>query len=94
MTRIIVKGTNSLAGMLLVVGALNWGLIALARLDVLAAIAGVSFGELNVVSRILYALIGLSGVWTVLQAMSRQRAVSRHRVEAVGSGSVGTRSAA
>ena len=47
---------------LVVIGALNWGLIGLFRYDLVAAIFG---GQLAAVSRIVYALVGLAGVWAL-----------------------------
>lgn len=47
---------------LAVVGALNWGLIALARFDLVAAITGTSFGEVNPASRLVYFLVMVAGL--------------------------------
>ncbi len=58
----MARGLGWLGWFLVMVGALNWGLIALAELDLIAALTGRSFGETNVLSRTIYALIGLSGV--------------------------------
>ena len=45
------------------VGALNWGLVALARFDLVAFIAGgKKFGEVNAISRVLYLLVAVAGV--------------------------------
>jgi uncharacterized protein len=49
--------------MLLVVGGLNWGLVAVAEFDLVAWIVGLDFGETNAVSRIVYGLVGLSAVY-------------------------------
>jgi uncharacterized membrane protein YuzA (DUF378 family) len=38
-------------------------LVGLAEFDLVAAIVGKDFGETNIVSRIIYLLVGLSGVW-------------------------------
>lgn len=47
---------------LIIIGALNWGLIGFFRYDLVAAIFG---GQLTVLSRIIYALVGLSGIWAL-----------------------------
>ena len=47
---------------LVVIGALNWGLIGFFRYDLVAAIFG---GQLTTVSRIVYALVGLAGIWAI-----------------------------
>jgi uncharacterized membrane protein YuzA (DUF378 family) len=57
-----------IATALCVVGALNWGLVALAEFDLVAEIFGLRFGETNALTRIVYGLVGLSGI--VLAATS------------------------
>jgi uncharacterized membrane protein YuzA (DUF378 family) len=56
------------AAALVVVGALNWGLVALAKFDLVAAVFGLDFGETNAATRIIYGLVGLSGVWLITRA--------------------------
>ncbi|HEY0521293.1 MAG TPA: DUF378 domain-containing protein [Ilumatobacteraceae bacterium] len=51
-----------IAGALAVIGALNWGLVALARFDLVAEIFGMKFGETNAATRIIYGLVGIAGV--------------------------------
>jgi len=59
-----VKYLNAITLLLIVVGALNWGLVALAEFDLVAWIfGGMEFGETNAASRIVYALVGLSGLY-------------------------------
>jgi uncharacterized protein len=53
---------------LVIVGALNWGLVALAEFDLVAKIFGMEFGETNAASRLVYGLVGLSGVWIAARA--------------------------
>jgi uncharacterized protein len=48
---------------LVIVGALNWGLVALGEFDLVAKIFGLEFGETNAATRVVYGLVGLSGVW-------------------------------
>ena len=57
-----MKTLTTLAAILLVVGGLIWGLVALFEFDLVAAIAGLEFGETNAVSRIVYGLVGISAV--------------------------------
>ena len=52
-----------LATTLLIVGGLNWGLVAVAEFDLVASIFGSDFGETNAASRIVYGLVGLSAVY-------------------------------
>jgi uncharacterized membrane protein YuzA (DUF378 family) len=52
---------------LAIVGALNWGLVAIARFDLVAALFGMDFGETSSITRVVYGLVGLSGVWLVIR---------------------------
>jgi len=42
---------------LVIIGAINWGLVGLFRVDIVASI----FGQMTVLSRIIYTLIGIAG---------------------------------
>ena len=53
---------DTLALILVIIGALNWGLVGLFSFDVIAAIFGSSTA---VVSRIIYTIIGLAGLWGI-----------------------------
>jgi uncharacterized membrane protein YuzA (DUF378 family) len=69
-----VKTLNILALILVIVGAVNWGLVALFEWDLVAEIFGETFGTTNVVTRIVYGLAGLAGVYlavTLLPALLR-----------------------
>lgn len=48
---------------LAIVGALNWGLVAIAEYDLVASIFGMDFGETSAVTRVVYGLVGASGLW-------------------------------
>ncbi len=48
-----------IAWLLVIVGAINWGLVGLFQLDLVAALFG---GQTAPLSRVVYALVGLSGV--------------------------------
>jgi len=58
-----MKTLNLLTGALVVIGALNWGLVAIAEFDLVAAIFGLDFGQTNAATRVAYGLVGLSGVY-------------------------------
>ncbi len=47
---------------LLLIGGLNWGFIGFFGWDVLASI----FGEMSVVTRAVYCLVGLAAVWRLV----------------------------
>ena len=48
--------------LLVIVGGLNWLLVGLAGIDLVAAITGSSFGQTNVLSSLIYILVGISAV--------------------------------
>jgi uncharacterized membrane protein YuzA (DUF378 family) len=48
---------------LVIIGALNWGLVGLFEFDLVAAITGTQFGDTNAISRIIYILVALSGLY-------------------------------
>jgi len=53
---------NPLALLLVIVGGVNWLLVGLAKVDLVAAITGSSFGRTNVLSSMVYVLVGLAAV--------------------------------
>ena len=59
---------------LVIVGALNWGLIRFFRYDLIAAIFG---GQLQAVSRITFAIVGLAGLWAISLFFRNHRDVRR-----------------
>jgi len=61
----MLKPIDLAALALVIVGALNWALVGLFEFDLVAAITGNDFGETNILSRIVYILVGLAGVWLI-----------------------------
>lgn len=53
---------DKLALILAIVGALNWGCIGLFSFDLVAFLFG---GQTALFARIIYALVGLAGVWCI-----------------------------
>lgn len=53
---------DRIAIILLVIGGLNWGSIGLFKFDVVAWIGG---GQGAIVSRIIYALVGIAALWCI-----------------------------
>jgi uncharacterized membrane protein YuzA (DUF378 family) len=53
---------DRIALILTVVGALNWGSIGLFQFDLVAWICG---GQSSLLSRIIYTVVGLAGVWCI-----------------------------
>ena len=68
-----MKKLDILAAVLVVVGGLNWGLVALAEFDLVAALVGLEFGETNAVSRIVYGLVGLGAAYQIAQQAAIRR---------------------
>jgi uncharacterized membrane protein YuzA (DUF378 family) len=56
-----MKAIDILALVLLIVGALNWGLVGLFQFDLVAAI----FGQMTALSRIVYMVVGLAAVYEI-----------------------------
>ncbi len=56
-----MKVIDKIALVLIIIGAINWGLIALLEFDLVAFI----FGDMSVLSRIVYGLVGISGLWGI-----------------------------
>lgn len=52
---------DRLALILVIIGALNWGLIGLFQFDLVASL----FGEASTLSRIIYSLVGIAGLYSI-----------------------------
>jgi uncharacterized protein len=61
-----MKTFKVIAAVLVIVGALNWGLVALAHFDLVAALLGMSFGQTSVLSSMVYGVVGLSGLYQLV----------------------------
>lgn len=58
-----MKTIDLLASVLVIVGALNWGLVAAARFDLVAAVFGMHLGETSAVTALVYGLVAVAGVY-------------------------------
>jgi uncharacterized protein len=72
-----VKALDIGAAALVIVGGLNWGLVAVAEFDLVAWIVGLEFGETNALSRIVYGLVGAAAAYQILQQAAIRRRWSR-----------------
>jgi uncharacterized membrane protein YuzA (DUF378 family) len=61
-----MKRLDVLAAILVVVGAVNWGLVAVARFDLVAALFGMRFGEVSPLTAVVYGLVGLAGFYQAI----------------------------
>ncbi|MEG0615003.1 MAG: DUF378 domain-containing protein [Oscillospiraceae bacterium] len=53
---------DKLALGLLIIGGVNWGLVGIFQLDIIAWLFG---GSASIISRVLYILVALSAIWCV-----------------------------
>jgi uncharacterized membrane protein YuzA (DUF378 family) len=53
---------DTLALILIIIGAINWGSIGLFGLDLVGALFG---GQLSIMSRIIFTVVGLGGLWAI-----------------------------
>lgn len=58
---------------LVIIGAINWLLVGLFSFDVVAYLFG---GQTAVVSRVIYTLVGVAGLWCI-SLLFRERDVER-----------------
>jgi uncharacterized protein len=72
----IMKSAYWLALILVIVGAVNWGLVGLFQFDLVAAL----FGPASALSRLIYSLVGLAGV--ALAAIATATQTSLHHAHA------------
>jgi hypothetical protein len=77
---ITVKALDTAAAALLVVGGLNWGLVAVAEFDLVAALTGEDFGDTNPVSRVVYGLVGAAAVYAIVRLAGRRSALAQPAV--------------
>lgn len=64
-----MRTVNTIALILVLIGALNWLLVGLFGFDLVAAIFANGFGTLSVGSRIVYVLVGISGLWLLFSLL-------------------------
>ena len=48
--------------LLVIIGAINWGLVGLFQFDLIAFLFG---GQTGAVSRVIYTLVGIAGLWCI-----------------------------
>lgn len=56
-----MKALNSIALTLVIIGAINWLLVGLFKFNLVDAI----FGSLSVLTRIIYIIVGIAGLWSI-----------------------------
>lgn len=68
---------DNVALVLVIIGALNWGSIGLFGFDIVAALFG---GQLSLISRIIYSLVGIAGLWSIT-LLFKDKAPARTGIE-------------
>ncbi len=56
-----MKVIDKIALLLVIIGAINWGLIGIFNFNLVDTI----FGVMSIISRIIYILVGISGLWAI-----------------------------
>ncbi|QAA33856.1 MULTISPECIES: DUF378 domain-containing protein [Clostridium] len=56
-----MKTLDIIALVLVIIGAINWGLIGFFRFDLVAAL----FGDMSAISRVIYAIVGIAGLYAI-----------------------------
>ena len=57
----MMKIIDKIALVLVIIGAINWGLIGIFNFNLVETI----FGGFSILSRIIYILVGISGLWCI-----------------------------
>ena len=60
-----MKIIDKIALILIIIGAVNWGLIGLFRFNLVELL----FGDMTVLARIVYTLVGIAGLWGIKIAL-------------------------
>ena len=66
---------DSLALILSIVGCLNWGLVGIFQFDLVAYICG---GQAAVISRVIYTIVGIAGLWCISLLFRERDRVREH----------------
>ena len=56
-----MKIIDKIALLLVIIGAINWGLIGIFNFNLVSTL----FGDMSIISRIVYILVGISGLWGI-----------------------------
>ncbi|WP_055667445.1 DUF378 domain-containing protein [Desnuesiella massiliensis] len=56
-----MRALDVIALLLVVIGAINWGLIGFFQFDLVSAL----FGEMSALTRIIFSLVGIAGLYAI-----------------------------
>lgn len=60
-----MKVIDKIALILIIIGAINWGLIGIFKFNLVEMI----FGDMTMLARLIYILVGISGLWGIKLAV-------------------------
>ncbi len=63
-----------LSKLLVIIGALNWGLVGILNLDLVAIL----FGKKSILSKLVYILVGLSGIYLIMIYKEKYSYLKKH----------------
>lgn len=63
-----MKVIDAIALTLVIIGAINWGLIGFFNFNLVDTI----FGAMSILSKIIYILVGISGLWSIKLLFSHE----------------------
>jgi uncharacterized protein len=67
-----MRTINVITLFLLIVGGLNWGLVGLFDFNLVTAL----FGDMTLLSRIVYVLVGASAVWQIIPLVQGEKGLA------------------
>ena len=67
---------NLLVAALPIIGGINWGLVSLAKFDLVATLTGNEFGETNAASRLVYGAVGAASLYGLYQLATQAQSQS------------------
>ena len=62
-----MKVIDKIALVLIIIGAINWGLVGIFNFNLVDVI----FGAMSIISKIIYILVGISGLWAIKLLFSK-----------------------
>ncbi|GAA0729711.1 DUF378 domain-containing protein [Clostridium malenominatum] len=69
-----MRGLDVISLILVIIGAINWGLIGFFNFDLVATL----FGNMTAFSRVIYSLVGIAGLYAI-SFLGRDREVHEER---------------
>ena len=67
--------------LLVIIGAVNWGLVGLFQFDLIAFLFG---GQAALISRVLYTIVGAAGLWSISMLFAPRETTHTTGVDADG----------